>query len=129
MGFFERLKNLSFPNQNGNLRFKFPNFINFAANLPIGVEIYRDDNKRLECRFPIKTFGRHIGYNYISINNAEIPYAYIYAMSLLGKKIEGPRVIIGEDKSLEEYSNLFDEFFKAQILDPEYRKLMWGEYS
>ncbi len=123
MGFFERLRNIAPPKQNGNLRFKFPNFILFAGNLTTGVEIYRDDDKRLECRFPIKTFNRHVGYNYICIDNTEIPYAYIYAMSLLGTKVIGPRVYITEDKTVHEYSEIFNEFFKAQILDPEYGKL------
>lgn len=111
-----KIKNI----RHGGLATRFPNFITYTKQAYTTTEPFlqfvKDDGRYLEYRFPVKVNNYIAGYYYLGIESVFGTFAYVYAISSNGKKINGyMREIhngrnnsIPSDQTVEAYKVIFD---------------------
>lgn len=85
---------------------RFPNFYKFCNDQRelLKLKVNKDDEHTLEFKFPILTFDKVMGYNFIGISKDIFGfYIYMDCKSQNGHEIKGKRIRINDDLTHETY--------------------------
>lgn len=124
--------------QRGGLTKRFPNFVAYSKQAYTTGDPYlqfvKDDGQYLEYRFPVR--GNHgiAGHYHLGIQNSFGTYAYVFAINSSGRKINGfirelhngRNYSIPEDRTIEDYENIFDTLISQMEKTKDFEKLFYG---
>jgi len=127
-------KSLSLKNNNQGdyLKKGFPNFYKFCNDQRelLKMVLNQSDDRTLEFKFPILTFGKVMGYNYLGIRD-ELGKFYIYlnCESNRGKIIKGKTIQILNDQTFEKYNEQVKELSLYLMSYTEYLNIASGKIN
>ena len=124
--------------QRGGLIKKFPNFVTYSKQAYTSGDPYlqfvKDDGQYIEYRLPVRGNNEIAGYYHLGIQNSFGTYAYVFAINSTGRKINGfiqelhngRNNSIPEDRSIEDYEEIFDTLIIQMEKTKDFEKLFYG---
>lgn len=124
--------------QTGGLATRFPNFILYTRQAYTTSEPYlkfvKDDGQYLEYRFPVRGNQDIAGHYHLGIESVFGTFAYVFAVSSNGNKINGYMRELHNgknnglpiDRTIDEYEVIFDSLITQMEKSKDFEKKFYG---